>query len=242
MNRLLRRMTALWHAETRLLISVFAVAALLLVFGFVVDRVMEGSTASFDRAVVLAFRGGTDGASGPVGPPWVREMARDVTSLGSFVVIGMMTLAVAVFLLLTGGRAAALLVVVAVFGGMAVNSSLKLLFARPRPDLFVPAAKVFTASFPSGHAALSAISYLTLAALLARMTASLRLRTYVMALAVCLTFLIGVSRIYLGVHYPTDILAGWCIGSAWALLCWAVMTRLQHRGTVQPPQETGTGR
>jgi undecaprenyl-diphosphatase len=102
--------------------------------------------------------------------------------------------------------------------------------------LFVPAANVFTASFPSGHAALSAITYLTMAALLARMTASRRLRYYLMAVAATLTCLIGVSRIYLGVHYPTDILAGWCIGSAWALLCWAVLTRFLHEGTMN----TGT--
>jgi len=127
-------------------------------------------------------------------------------------------------------------------GGMAINSLLKIQFARPRPDLFVPAAKVFTASFPSGHAALSAITYLTLAALLASMTDSRRLRYYLMALAVTLTFLIGLSRVYLGVHYPTDILAGWCIGSAWALMCWAVMTRLQQAGTVQPPRNVETGR
>jgi undecaprenyl-diphosphatase len=236
MKRLLRRIKAFWRAETRFLVSIFAVAALLLAFGFVVDNVMEGSTSNFDRYVMLAFRGGTDTTFGPVGPPWVREMARDVTSLGSFVVLGMVTFAVAAYLLLTGGRSAALLVVVAVVGGMAVNSLLKIQFARPRPDLFVPAANVFTASFPSGHAALSAITYLTMAALLARMTASRRLRYYLMAVAATLTCLIGVSRIYLGVHYPTDILAGWCIGSAWALLCWAVLTRFLHEGTMN----TGT--
>ncbi len=236
MKRLLRWMKAFWRAETRFLISIFAVAALLLAFGFVVDNVMEGSTSNFDRYVMLAFRGGADPTSGPLGPPWVREMARDVTSLGSFVVLGMITFAVAVYLLLTGGRSASLLVVVAVVGGMAVNSLLKIQFARPRPDVFVPAAEVFTASFPSGHAALSAITYLTMAALLARMTASRRLRYYLMAVAATLTCLIGVSRIYLGVHYPTDILAGWCIGSAWALLCWAVLTRFLHDGTDEQPE------
>jgi undecaprenyl-diphosphatase len=236
MKRLLPRMKALWRAEIRLLVSIFIVGGLLLVFGFIVDKVMEGSTSSFDSYVVLAFRGGPENADGPLGPPWVREMARDITALGSFIVLGMMTLAVAAYLLLTGGRAAALLVVVAVSGGMALNSLLKIQFARPRPDLFVPAAKVFTASFPSGHAALSAITYLTLAALLARMTISRRLRYYFMAVAVTLTCLIGASRVYLGVHYPTDILAGWCIGSAWALVCWAIMTRLQHQGEVEAPR------
>jgi undecaprenyl-diphosphatase len=100
-----------------------------------------------------------------------------------------------------------------------------------------PAVRVYTASFPSGHAAISAIAYLTLAALLARTTTSWAIRIYFIAAGVLLTFLVGLSRVYLGVHYPTDVLAGWCIGSAWALGCWAVMTRLQQRGGAEPPGE-----
>ena len=232
MRSLLQRMSRFWRAETWLLISVFLVTALLLAFGFIADEVMEGSTTRFDQTVVLLFRGGSDSLSGPTGPPWVREMARDITSLGSVVVLGIVSSFVVAYLLLARSRAAALLVLVTFLGGMAINSLLKIQFARPRPDLFVPAAKVFTASFPSGHAALSAITYMTLAALLARMTVSRRLRVYFVAVAIALTLMIGVSRVYLGVHYPTDVLAGWCIGSAWALLCWAIMTRLQHKGQI----------
>jgi undecaprenyl-diphosphatase len=231
-------MPAFWHAETWPLASVFVVAALLLTFGFIADEVVEGSTTALDQAIILLFRGGSDNLSGPIGPPWVREMARDITSLGSIAVLGIVSFVVAAYLLLAKSRAAALLVLVAVLGGLAINSLLKIQFARPRPDLFVPAAKVFTASFPSGHAAYSAITYMTLAALLARTTGSLRLRIYFVAVAVTLTFMIGVSRVYLGVHYPTDVLAGWCVGSAWALLCWTIMTRLQHRGEIKPPGDS----
>jgi undecaprenyl-diphosphatase len=165
-------------------------------------------------------------------------MARDITSLGSVAVLGIVSVVVVAYLLLERSRAEALLVLVAVLGGVAINSLLKIQFARPRPDLFVPAAKVFTASFPSGHAALSAITYMTLAALLARTTVDQRLRYYFVAVAVALTFMIGVSRVYLGVHYPTDVLAGWCIGSAWALICWAIMTRLQQKGQIEPPGDS----
>jgi undecaprenyl-diphosphatase len=233
----LQRMRNIWHAENLLLVSVFVTAMLLLVFGVIADEVLAGSTTGLDQAIILLFRGGPDNLSGPVGPPWVREMARDVTSLGSVAVLGIVSSIVVAYLFLTRSRAAALLVVVAVLGGVGVNSILKIQFARPRPDLFVPAAKVFTASFPSGHATFSAITYMTLAALLARMTTSRRLRYYFVAVAVVLTFMIGVSRVYLGVHYPTDILAGWCIGSAWALICWAIMTRLQQKGRIDRPED-----
>jgi undecaprenyl-diphosphatase len=234
----LERMRAFWFAETWLLASVFIVAALLLAFGLIADEVAEGSTAALDQAIILLFRSGSDNLSGPIGPPWVREMARDITSLGSIAVLGIVSFVVAAYLLLAKSRAAAFLVLVAVLGGLAINSLLKIQFARPRPDLFVPAAKVFTASFPSGHAAYSAITYMTLAALLARTTESRRLRVYFVAVAVALTFMIGVSRVYLGVHYPTDVLAGWCVGSAWALLCWTIMTRLQRRGGIEPPGDS----
>jgi undecaprenyl-diphosphatase len=231
-------MSTIWHAETWLLVSFFIVAALLLMFGLIADEVMEGSTTALDQAIILLFRSGSDNLSGPIGPSWVREMARDITALGSVAVLGIVSVVVVAYLLLERSRAEALLVLVAVLGGVAINSLLKIQFARPRPDLFVPAAKVFTASFPSGHAALSAITYMTLAALLARTTVDQRLRYYFVAVAVALTFMIGVSRVYLGVHYPTDVLAGWCIGSAWALMCWAIMTRLQHKGQIEPPGDS----
>jgi undecaprenyl-diphosphatase len=225
----------LWQAETRLLVSVLVVAGLLLVFGVIADEVMEGSTSAFDRYVILAFRAGD--ASTPIGPPWVQEMARDITALGSFAVLGIMLFAVVGYLLLAGKRAAAWLILTAVLGGVAMNSLLKLGYARPRPDFVAPAARVFTASFPSGHAAISAITYLTLAALLARTTPSRRLGIYFVIIGVTLTLLVGISRVYLGVHYPTDVLAGWCIGSAWAMGCWAIMTRLQRRGEIEPPDK-----
>jgi undecaprenyl-diphosphatase len=224
----------LWPAETRLLVFLLAIAGLLLTFGLIADVAMEEEVSAFDRSVLLTFRAAPDSAE-PIGPHWLQGGARDITALGSFAVLGIVLIAVVGYLLLIGRRVAAWLMLGAVLGGVALNSVLKLFFARPRPELVAPAVKVYTASFPSGHAAISAITYLTLAALLARTTTSRRIRTYFIAIGVLLTFLIGLSRVYLGVHYPTDVIAGWCLGSAWALACWAVMTRLQQRGEAEPP-------
>jgi undecaprenyl-diphosphatase len=130
---------------------------------------------------------------------------------------------------------AALFVVAAVGGGMLLSTLLKMGFDRPRPDLVPHGALVYTASFPSGHATLSAVVYLTLGALLARVQPRFVLKFYLLGLAIVLTVTVGVSRVYLGVHWPTDVLAGWALGAAWALFCWAAALWLQRRGQVEGP-------
>jgi undecaprenyl-diphosphatase len=208
-----------------------AIACLLFIFGLVAQTVVEGKSSAFDRSIILAFRDHGN-PSAPVGPAWVQEAARDLTSLGSIIVLVIITLAISGYLFLARKQAAAGLMFVAVFGGIVLSDLLKFSFARPRPDIVPPAARVFTTSFPSGHATLSAIAYLTIAALLARSQSSPRIGVYFIVLAALLTILIGVSRIYLGVHYPTDVLGGWCVGAALALGCWVLMTWLQHGGRI----------
>ena len=208
--------------------------AALLAFGFIAQEVTKGKTSAFDRQVMLALRSSTDPAV-PIGPAWLPEAARDVTSLGSIIVLVIITLAIVGYLFLAGKSAVAWLMLIAVVGGIALSDLLKFAFARARPDIVAPLARVFTTSFPSGHATLSAITYLTIGAVLARSQPSSTISLYVMSLAAFLTMIIGVSRIYLGVHYPTDVLAGWCIGTAWAMGCWAIMARLQSVGEVEPP-------
>ena len=214
--------------------SVLTIAGLVFAFGFIAQEVAQGRTSTFDRQAILAFRASTDPAV-LIGPEWLPEAARDATSLGSIVVVGIITLAVAGYLFLAGKPAAAWLMLIAVAGGIAVSDLLKFAFGRARPDFVTHAARVFTTSFPSGHATLSAITYLTIGAILARSQPSFAVSLYFMSLAAFLTVVIGVSRIYLGVHYPTDVLAGWCIGAAWALGCWTIMTRFQNLGQVEPP-------
>lgn len=219
--------------EVGAIVAVFIGAALILGFGMLAEEVAEGDTHQLDRAVLMSLRTAGNPAD-LIGPAWFEEMMRDVTALGSYVFIIFVVLASAGYLLLIRKAHSALLVVVAVGGGILISNLLKTLFDRPRPDLD-HAARVFTASFPSGHATLAAVTFLTLGALLTRVNADRKAKIYFMGLAVFLTIAVGLSRVYLGVHYPSDVLAGWCIGSAWAVLCWAGALWLQRRGDVERP-------
>jgi undecaprenyl-diphosphatase len=228
---LIRRIPNLGRGELWLLAALAVSAALVLGFVGIADEVLEGETQDFELALLQTLRGPN---GDPLGPGWLTEAIRDLTALGSFSVLGLMVAGVLGYLLLTGKRVMALLVLVSVIGGTLVSSLLKELFSRPRPDL-AHAAEVFTASFPSGHALISTVTYLTLGVLLARVQASARVRVYIIGMAVLLALVIGLSRLYLGVHYPTDVLAGWCLGAAWAGLCLVAAAWLQRRGAAEQP-------
>lgn len=219
--------------EAWLLVGLLLVAGALYAFLQIADEVIEGETALFDRAIMLALRDPAD-LTQPLGPRWLREAARDVTALGSTTVLTFVTLGVAGFLALSRRRATAMLVLAAVGGGTLLSNALKYLFDRPRPDIVPHAMEVYTQSFPSGHSMLSAVTWLTLGALLARTEPRRRVKTYVIAMAMATTLAVGMSRVYLGVHWPTDVLGGWTLGAAWALLCWLVARWLQQRGKVEP--------
>lgn len=190
------------------------------------DQVFDGDTQDLDNQVlqwVGAHRG----------PHWVQEMGRDATALGGVLFLMLTTLACAGYLLMVRQIHAMVLVLVSSAGGMLLSFGLKLLFDRERPAVFEHASYVSSSSFPSGHAMMSAAVYLTLGAILWQMVPRPALKVYVLVVAMLMTALTGISRIYVGVHYPTDVLAGWCAGTVWALLCWLVARYLQRRGAVE---------
>jgi len=198
------------------------------------DEMLEGTTQAYDEWVLRHLRTPGD-LHDPIGPEWVEDAWRDITALGSSAVLTFVTVSCAVYLLMRRHHRTLLLLMAATIGGLAVVLVLKNLFDRARPEFASPDAYVFTASFPSGHSMLSAVVYLTLGALLARTANEYRYKVYFLTMAVLVTVLVGFSRVYLGVHYPTDVLAGWSVGLLWSLLCWLVAYVLQKRGAIEHP-------
>jgi len=221
--------------ELGLLAGLAGLAALLWAGVEIAEQVGEGGVRHLDRTLLLAFRDPANHAD-PLGPVWFEEMARDLTALGSGgVLLLVVTSCVGYFVLARKWRTA-LFVLVATIGGLLLGLSLKTVFGRARPDLVMHGARVFSASFPSGHAMQSTVTYLTLAALVARSLADWKARVYVIAVAVFISIVVGLTRVYLGVHWPTDVLAGWVFGGTWSLLCGAVAYSLQRRRKLEPPQ------
>jgi undecaprenyl-diphosphatase len=215
-------------------ISLFAFVVItggIWIFAEIADEVLEGDTHSFDKKILLAMRNPAD-TRDPWGPEWLEEMGRDFTALGGMGILILLTAATVGGYLLRGRRNTALLILVAVLGGLMISLLLKKSFDRPRPDLVPHGSYVYTKSFPSGHSMLSAITYLTLGSMIARTRSHRPTKIYIMIVSMLITLLVGVSRIYLGVHWPTDVLAGWSAGASWALICWLVARWLQKRGHV----------
>jgi undecaprenyl-diphosphatase len=201
--------------------------------------VREGSTQRFDDWAIRALRKAND-PNEPIGPKWLAEVGRDITALGGIAVLMLITAAVVGFLWLREKYGAMWLVLIATFGGLGISSVLKHIFRRPRPILVAHLSAVYTTSFPSGHSMLSAVVYLTLGTLLASLVKERRLKFYFLLVAMTLTFLVGVSRVFMGVHYPTDVLAGWSAGLVWALICWLAARHLQRRGAVEKDIDPAT--
>jgi undecaprenyl-diphosphatase len=222
--------------ELRILLGAVTVLAMIWIFAALANAVREGDTRQFDEWVLSALR--QDADKGQLkGPRWLTSGAHDITALGSPTVLGLTVLAVTGYLLLHGLYRHGLFIFVASTGGWVLNWLLKQAFSRERPDIVPHLREVMSSSFPSGHALTSAAVYLTLGVLLMRIAEGRLAKYYCLAAAMFVTFLVGVSRVFLGVHYPSDVAAGWLIGMSWALLCWAVERTLERRAGLKWEKE-----
>jgi undecaprenyl-diphosphatase len=198
--------------------------------------VSRGVTQEFDEALLRLPRDPADPAK-TIGPAWLEEIGRDLTALGGIAGLCLLTVIVSGYLLITRKIHAFAFVLAATLGGLTLNGLLKERFDRPRPQVVPHKSQVMTSSFPSGHSLNSAVIYLTLGFLLASLVEKRRLKVYFLCVGLLLTLLVGVSRVYMGVHYPTDVLAGWCAGLAWACTCSLVARWLQQRRAVERVDE-----
>jgi undecaprenyl-diphosphatase len=224
------------RSELIVLVAGLGILLLLLTFFLLASEVLGGDTQSFDISVLRALRR-ADNPSIPIGPAWLRVAALDMTALGTLTILGLVTVAICGFLMLQGMIRTATFVFLATAGGWTLNEILKGIFQRARPDVVPHLQPVMSLSFPSGHAMTSAAVYLTLGALTMRVANGRLTKFYCMAMALLVTGLVGLTRIYLGVHYPTDVLAGWLVGMTWALACWTVERRIEQRAGLRREQQ-----
>jgi undecaprenyl-diphosphatase len=227
--------------ELRLLIGLLLIGLGLWLFVELADEVVEGDTRTIDEAILLALRNPAD-RNDPLGPPWLEEMGRDFTALGGTALVGLVSGVVVLYVALARRWTTFWLILIVVGGSLLFNSLLKAGFHRPRPDLVPHGMVVYHASFPSGHAMLSASVYLTLGILLARLQKLRYQAALIMGTAILVTLLVGISRVYLAVHWPSDVLAGWAAGSVWAMACWLVSRQIrQYRRGKAPlaPEPSG---
>lgn len=226
------------HIHWRALRDALKKQDLLLLFGLFVlatttyaflefAEMIQPSSETLDTRLLLALRH-PERLDDPVGPEWLPGAMREVTALGSWPVVTLVVLFTLGLLLIQRRWLSALLVVAAVGGGAAAMDLLKATFERPRPDAVPHLVEVLSLSFPSGHATIAVVTYVTLGAMATHLAERRIVRVYLLCAAISLALLVGLTRIYLGVHYPSDVLAGWCLGLGWASLC-LIATRLVVR-------------
>lgn len=223
------------HRIDSRILMVFLITALgAFIFLRLGSEIREGENFALDRLILHALRSANN-PDLPIGPAWLQAAMIDITALGGVTILTLLTALTAGYLLASRKTAIAIFLALAIASGAMLSSLLKIGYARPRPDLVAHLVDVQSLSFPSGHAMNSAITYLTLGALLARTDGRRRVTIFLMAAAIFLTLIIGISRIYLGVHWPSDVLAGWCVGASWAALCSLVARALQRSHKIEDP-------
>lgn len=234
----LKKLKALRFTELGPIITLGILAVGLLAFIDVASDVREGEVTDFDHAVLLMLRVSGD-PSTPIGPVWLQNGVADITALGGYAILTLLVIGAAVYLIATGKLAGAILIVGSVTSGSVLSEVLKIGFARVRPDVVDHLTHAASSSFPSGHATLSAIAYLTLGALMARAHPQRTVKALILTGAILITILVGASRVYLGVHWPSDVLAGWSLGAAWAALWWWLASLIDKRPTQGNAEDDG---
>jgi len=217
-----RLTTLLRRLETRTLVALLFLVGLPWIFLEVADEVSEGETSNLDRRLLLALRMPGDPAE-PIGPRWVEEAMRDMTALGGFTVLTLLTVVAGLLLVFHERRREAVIFVGAVIAAQLSCDVLKVLYDRARPDLVSHGSYVYSQSFPSGHSAMAAAVFLILATVTASVERARRTKALIYGVAISGVFAVGFSRVYLGVHWPTDVLGGWVLGASWALIAWLIL-------------------
>lgn len=223
-----RRLAALITRESVLLAALLVIAAACWGFLTLQAEVRAGNNWSFDERVLLFFREAGDPAQ-LRGPDRLGMVARDITALGGVAVLSLLTVGVAGFFVLRRQWAPLALMLITVVGGVVIVDGLKHAYGRERPAVATHLMQETSYSFPSGHSTMATVVYLSLAVMLAEFQEKRRLRIYIIGYAAVLAFLIGVSRVVLGVHYPSDVAAGWTLGLLWGTCTWIVARLLRRR-------------
>jgi undecaprenyl-diphosphatase len=227
---------ALARGEITALAALMILAGGVAAFADIAEDFREDEARAFDMRVLTGLHPGPDLAD-PIGPAWLDRAAQDFSAFGSVAIL--MTIAVVTvgFLLMQKRALQAGLLALALGGGLALSETMKFVFERTRPPEIYYAAGALNASFPSGHALLSTVFYLTLGAMLARLVPRRRQKLYALGVALTLALLVGVTRIYLGVHWASDVFAGWSLGAAWAMACWLIEWWIERK--MKPAQSVG---
>jgi undecaprenyl-diphosphatase len=226
----------LHRLELRLLLLFIGGIGAIWLFLAVTGEVQEGETNPIDKSLLMLFRVPGNPIQ-PIGPRWVEESARDITALGGFTVLIMISVMAIAILVINGKRLQATIFAITVVTAQAGAEIIKAWVARPRPPPMLHHDLIYSSSFPSGHAMMSPVVYLTLAAFISAGQSRHPVKVMMFGLAVTLVIAIGVSRVYLGVHWPTDVLAGWSLGSAVAIVATLALmvSAVQSGGTSFPP-------
>jgi undecaprenyl-diphosphatase len=192
-------------------------------FALMVWLVTTGRTGGFDKPGLLFWRTGVGLV--PKGPKFLLESVRDLTSLGGVLLRNLIAIGAVTALLFLRLRREAILLTLTVMGAWIVEGAIKGLVGRPRPEIVPHLTEAGGASFPSGHAFNSAVVYIAIALAFATLSARESVRLTIIGIAIVMSLVVAWTRVWLGVHFPSDVTAGWLGGAGWAFLAAALLQR-----------------